>query len=108
MMTFAKVISYLNKIQKIYKSRDKTQEVCWYEHFLNRNYQFFLCYKIILSTFIESLKVAPTNMIPVLMLSAKTATLDRLKRKVFWNKGYDVIISVHGALTKFYQATQFI
>ena len=29
------------------------------------------------------------------MMSAKTATLGLLKIKVFWDKGYDVIISVH-------------
>ena len=29
------------------------------------------------------------------MMSAKMATLGLLKIKVFWSKGYDVIISVH-------------
>ena len=28
-------------------------------------------------------------------MSAKLATLGLLKIKVFWNKGYDIIISVH-------------
>ena len=31
----------------------------------------------------------------ILMMSAKMATLGHLKIKVFWNKVYDVIISVH-------------
>ena len=31
-------------------------------------------------------------MITILMMSAKMATLGLLKIKVFWNKGYDVII----------------
>ena len=34
-------------------------------------------------------------MITIFMMSAKMATLDLLKIKVFWNKGYDVIIYVH-------------
>ena len=31
----------------------------------------------------------------ILMISAKFATLGLLKIKVFWNKGYDAIISAH-------------
>ena len=34
-------------------------------------------------------------MVTILMMSAKMATLGLLKIKVFWNKGYDVIIYVH-------------
>ena len=34
------------------------------------------------------------------MMSAKLATLGLLKIKVFWNKGYDVIISVHDVTNK--------
>ena len=33
-------------------------------------------------------------MVTTLMMSAKMATLGLLKGKVFWNKGYDVIIYV--------------
>ena len=33
-------------------------------------------------------------MVAILMMSAKTATLSLLKIKLFWNKGYDVIIYV--------------
>ena len=36
----------------------------------------------------------------VLMMSGKLATLDLLKIRVFWNKGYDVIISVHDVTNK--------
>ena len=39
-------------------------------------------------------------MITILMISAKRATLGFLKIKVFWNKGYDVIISVHDVMNK--------
>ena len=38
-------------------------------------------------------------MVTFLMISAKMATLG-LKMKVFWNKGYDVIISVHDVINK--------
>ena len=34
------------------------------------------------------------------MMSAKVATSGLLKISVFWNKGYDVIISVHDATNK--------
>ena len=34
-------------------------------------------------------------MVPILMMSTKLATLGLPKIKVFQNKGYDVIISVH-------------
>ena len=35
------------------------------------------------------------NMVIILMMSTKKATLALLKIKVFWNKGYDVIICVY-------------
>ena len=40
------------------------------------------------------------NMITILMMSAKLATLGLLKIKVFWNNAYDVIISVHDVTNK--------
>ena len=39
-------------------------------------------------------------MVTILMISAKLATLGPLKIKLFRNKGYDVIISVHEATNK--------
>ena len=39
-------------------------------------------------------------MLVILMMSAKMATLDILKIKVFLNKGYDVLISVHVVTNK--------
>ena len=36
----------------------------------------------------------------MLKMSAKMATLGLLKIKVFWNKGYDVIIYVHDVTIK--------
>ena len=40
-------------------------------------------------------------MVTILMMSAKMATLGLLKIRVFWNKGYDVIISTHDVTNKF-------
>ena len=39
-------------------------------------------------------------MVPILMMSAKLATLGLLKIKLFQNKDYHVIISVHGMTNK--------
>ena len=39
-------------------------------------------------------------MVTILMMSAKMATLGLPKIKVFWNKGYNVIISVHDVTSK--------
>ena len=36
----------------------------------------------------------------ILMMPAKMATLGLLKIKVFWNKVYDIIISVYGVTNK--------
>ena len=43
----------------------------------------------------EFLKVALIKMIAIFMMSAKLATLGFLKKQITWNKGYDVIISIH-------------
>ena len=39
-------------------------------------------------------------MAAILMMSAKLATLDLLKIKVYWNKGYDVMTSFHDVTNK--------
>ena len=39
-------------------------------------------------------------MVIILMMSAKVTTPGLLKTKLFWNKGYDVIISVHDVNNK--------
>ena len=48
----------------------------------------------------EVLKVALIDIVAILMISAKLATLELLKINVFWNKGYDVIVSVHDVTNK--------
>ena len=40
------------------------------------------------------------NMVAVLMISVKLATLGLLKIKLFWNKGYDVILFLHVVTNK--------
>lgn len=42
------------------------------------------------------------------MISAKLACLGRVKTKVFWNKGYEIIISVQTSSVKIYHETQII
>ena len=44
-------------------------------------------------------------MVPILMMSAKVATLDLLKIKVFSNKIYDFSISNMTSVKKFYNLT---
>ena len=39
-------------------------------------------------------------MVTILMMSAKLGTLNLLKIKVFWNIGYDVIMSSHDVTNK--------
>ena len=39
-------------------------------------------------------------MVTILMMSAKVTTPGLLKIRVFWNNGYDVIISVHDVTNK--------
>ena len=45
-------------------------------------------------------------MAPILMMSAKLATLGLLKIMVFWGKGYDVIILSMTGPKKFYDVNQ--
>ena len=39
-------------------------------------------------------------MVAILKVSPKLANLSLFKRKVFWDKGYDVIISAHNVTNK--------
>ena len=59
----------------------------------NTDIDYILIHSLI--TFIESLKITLTNMIIVLKISAKLATLGPLKIKVFQNKGYGMIVFVY-------------
>ena len=55
--------------------------------------------------FFEPLKIALINMIIIMVISAKMATLGFFRIKVCWNKGYGLIISAHDVPTKFYDVT---
>ena len=46
MMKPGTVIPYLNKIQKIYESRDTPSEFYWHQHFFTGNQQIFLYQEI--------------------------------------------------------------
>ena len=54
---------------------------------------------LILTVF-EFLNIFLIKMVTILLMSAKMAALGLLKIKVFWIKGYDVIISVHDVTNK--------
>ena len=45
--------------------------------------------------FFQSLKAFLINTFAILMMLAKMDNLGLLKIKVFWNKGYDIIVSVY-------------
>ena len=47
-------------------------------------------------------------MVTIVMMSEKMATPGLLKIKMFWNKAYDVIISIHDFPTNFYHMIQII
>ena len=110
------LMTYLKKVQKLYKSHDETLEFCWHQHFLSeiRNFCFIKKYRkklhfkallLILLTLLEFLKVLLIKIVDILMMSAKFATLDLLKIKVTWNKFYGIIIRVHDITNKFYHVT---
>ena len=111
MMKFDTVIPNPKKIQKIYESHDTPLSFCWHQHFFTKNQQILLYQEIqipttfwyinmILLIFFESFKIFLIKMVTILMMSAKMATPGLLKITVFWNKGYDVIISVDDVTNK--------
>ena len=51
-------------------------------------------------TFLEFLIIVLINMVTILMVSTKMATLGLVTIKIFSKKRYDVIISVHGIIKK--------
>ena len=55
---------------------------------------------LILLTFLESLVIVLINMVTILMMSAEITTPGLLKIRVFWSKGYDVIILEHDVSNK--------
>ena len=61
----------------------------------NKEIDNTLAFWYIFSNLLESLKIVLINMGKILMMSRKIATPGLLKVKLFWNKGFDVIISIH-------------
>ena len=55
---------------------------------------------LILLTFLESLKIVLIKKGIILIMSGKMATPGLVKITAFWNKGYDVIMSVHDVTNK--------
>ena len=119
LMKLGTFLPYLKKMQKVYKSRDTDLDFCWHQHFFTGNQQVLLHQDIqmqialwyIISNsfnFSESLKIVLINTVTISMMSAKMATPDLIKLKVFWSKGYDVIILSMTSRTKFYYVTQII
>ena len=51
-------------------------------------------------TFLEFSKTVLMNMVTILMMSSKIAILGLLKIKLFWKKGYDIILYVHNVTNK--------
>ena len=104
MMKFGKVKLYVNKIQKIYINHVThplisadisifSPETDNFGYIKKCRYRLHFNTKfLILLTFFESLKVVLINMVAILMMSAKLATLGLLKIKIFRNKDYDAII----------------
>ena len=110
MMKLGTSIPYLKKTQRIYELRDTPPWVLLTAFFhpksaniaISRNADLD-CILVHISnsfTFFESLKTVLINIVTVLMMSPKMAIVGLLKIKVFWNKGYDVIISVHDVTNK--------
>ena len=66
---------------------------CRYKLYFSTEFLFIL-------NFLESFKICLMNLVIILIMSAKMATPGLLKITVFWNKGYDVIISVDDVTNK--------
>ena len=80
-------------------------------NFFNKNQQILLYQETKMKTafsyknsnsfnFFESVKIFLINMFTILMMLTKMATLGFLRKKIFWNKYCDVIISVHDVTHK--------
>ena len=108
MMKLGTLLPYLKKISKMYKSNNTPLEFWWYQYCFIGSQQILLYQKMqiqtvfwyIILTFFESCKFFLTNMVKMLMMLAKMATLSLSKIKVFWNKGYGVLIFVYDVINK--------
>ena len=95
MMKLATVIPYLKQ-----KKISMTWHTSWVQltsPFFTRNEQNLL-YQEMLLEFLNNFFFI--NMVTILMMSAKMTTPGLLKIKVFWNNGFEVIISVNDVIKK--------
>ena len=79
-------------------SSPKISKCCFIKKYRCRFH--FSTWCLILLTIFESSKIILINMVAILMMPAKMATLDLLKTKLLWNNGYDIIIPVHDVTNK--------
>ena len=89
-MSSADISIFLSEISKF----------CYINIIKYRYKLYFHTLFLILLTFFESWNIFLINTVAILMMSAKMATLSLFKIKVFWNKCYDVIISVYDVINK--------
>ena len=110
-MKLGTVIPYLKEIQKYMNhvthplsSADISNfsaeicKSCYIKKYLYRLH--FDTKLLILFTFLESIKIVLIKKVAIMVMSAKMATPDLLKIKIFWKKGYDVIIYVYDVTSK--------
>ena len=76
----------------------KISKCCFIKKYRCRFHFYKWC--LILLNFFESSKIILINMVIILMMSAKMATLDLLKLKLLWNNDYDIITPVHDVTNK--------
>ena len=80
-----------------------SSEICNFCYIKKYKYRLhFKTYFLIRSISLESLSVVLINLATILMMLGKLAALDLLIIKVFWNKGYDVIICVNDFTNKIF------
>ena len=110
MMKLGTVIPYIRKIQNSYKLLDThwvllrltffSLQISNFCYVKNPHIDWILIHISNSFNFFELLKVVLRNVLGILMMPAQLATLGVLKIKVFWNKGYDIIISAHYITSK--------
>ena len=111
MMKLGTIIPYPKKIQKIYESCGICLEFSSHQHFFTRHQQILLYHEMQIeivfwfifpiyfnfsSVFIDCSK----NMVKILIMSARVATANFPKIKIFWNKGYYIIYPVYDVTNK--------
>ena len=106
MIKLGTVIPYPRKIQKIYKSRDTPLQFCWHQHFFTGNQHILIYQEIQIQIAFWYLISNSFNFSWVFKdcFVKHGNNFDDASKNGYprpsWNKGYDVIISVHDVLNK--------